>query len=380
MEQAPIIIVGAGLSGLYCAWQLERLGVNGVVVLEARDLVGGRIAGVGDDASNRFDLGPTWFWPEHQRELDQLVDALGLRRYAQHDDGDMLYERAPGETPVRMRGYVSAPQSMRLAGGMNALTDALRGTLRHTRIVTGQAVRRLRLSGDGASDGVELDSVDAAGGATTWRAAHVMLALPPRLAAGAISYEPALPAPLRRAWAATATWMAPHAKYLAIYERPFWREQGLSGSARSGSGPLAEIHDASVPGGSAALFGFLGVPARARQSLGDAVLLAHCRAQLARLFGPQAAAPRAEFLKDWASDALTATAADLEAGSGDGHGAAPAAAPASGPWRGRLTAIGSEWSPRFPGYVAGAIEAAGRGVRAWQAATPTVQIEAFKER
>lgn len=29
----------------------------------------------------------------------------------------------------------------------------------------------------------------------------------------------------------------------AIYDRPFWREAGLSGTAQSMVGPLAEIHD-----------------------------------------------------------------------------------------------------------------------------------------
>jgi len=363
MEHARIVIVGAGLSGLYAAHLLERRGIRDVVLLEARDVIGGRIAAVQGPATSdtpnaidRFDLGPTWFWPDHQRELHQLIDELGLQRFAQHDEGDMMVERAPGEAPVRMRGYVSAPQSMRLVGGMNALTDALRATLGGARIVTGQAVRRVR----NTDTHIELDSEDADGHVTTWRAAHVLLALPPRLAAGAIAFEPALPAPLAREWRGTATWMAPHAKYLAIYDTPFWRGQGLSGSARSGSGPMGEIHDASMPDGSGALFGFLGVPARTRQRLSDDALLTLCRAQLARLFGPQAAEPRIEIIKDWAQDRWTATAADLDAGGDHGH--APAAAANTGPWQGRLTGIASEWSPRFPGYVAGAIEAAAIGV------------------
>ena len=365
MQHTRIVIIGAGLSGLYAAYLLERLGVDMVVLLEARERIGGRIAGMpASGGSGRFDLGPAWFWPEQQRDLHRLVDELGLQRFAQYDQGDMLYQRAAGEAPARMRTYASAPPSMRLIGGMNALTDALHGTLRSTRIVTGQQVRRLRH----AAEHVEVDSVDAAGASSTWRAGHVLLALPPRLAAAGIAYEPALPAALAREWAATATWMAPHAKYVAVYERPFWREQGLSGSARSQSGPLGEIHDASMPGGSAALFGFLAVPARTRQRLDDETLLAHCRAQLVRLFGPQAAAPRADAIKDWSQDVLTATAADLDAGGEHGH--APAAAPAAGPWQGRLTAIASEWSPRFPGYLAGAVEAAALGVQAWHTAAP----------
>ena len=43
---------------------------------------------------------------------------------------------------------------------------------------------------------------------------------------------------------------------------------------------------------------------------------------------------------------------------GGQHVEAPPSMAASGPWCGRLTGIASEWSPQFPGYVAGAVEAA----------------------
>lgn len=64
------------------------------------------------------------------------------------------------------------------------------------------------------------------------------------------------------------TWMAGHAKVVAIYERPFWRDSGLSGFVSSRVGPLQEIHDASPEAGSGALFGFLGIPVEVRQQLG----------------------------------------------------------------------------------------------------------------
>ena len=172
--------------------------------------------------------------------------------------------------------------------------------------------------------------------------------------------EPALPAESTRQWLATPTWMAPHAKYVAVYDVPFWREDGLSGSARSALGPMVEIHDATMPGGSAALFGFLGVPAHVRQSVPEAVLLTACRAQLARLFGPTAATPKADMFKDWAQDPLTATPADLHDASHPVGGLSAWAS--SGPWQQLLTGIASEWSQQFPGYVAGAVEAAGSGV------------------
>ncbi len=364
MQTARIAIVGGGLSGLYAAWLLERRCIRDYVLLEARDALGGRIAS--DTASgqpatactiDRFDLGPTWFWPGYQRELHHLVVTLGLQQFEQFETGDMVVERSPDAPPTRTRGYVNSPPSVRLIGGMGALIDALHQALDPARIITGQTVRRLR----SADPHVELDSEDAAGRITTWCARHVLLAVPPRLAEDHIEFIPALPQALAQQWRATPTWMAAHAKYIAIYDTPFWREQGLSGEARSARGPLGEIHDACMPGASAALFGFFGVPARVRRNVTEDVLRTHCRAQLARLFGPQAATPRAELIKDWAQDPYTATTADLDAAHN--HPASPAAMAACGPWHGRLTGIASEWSPQFPGYVAGAIEAAGLGVQ-----------------
>jgi monoamine oxidase len=375
LQTTRIAIVGAGLSGLYAAYLLEQQGIKDYVLLEARDTLGGRIASVAAsgplatgtatsaariDLIDRIDLGPAWFWPGYQPQLGRLVDELNLASFEQHEAGDTVMERSPHEPPARVRGYANSPASMRLTGGMGALTDALHRRLDATRIHTGQAVRRLRST----AQHVELDSqdvTDAQGQTTTWRAEHVLLALPPRLLESSIEFVPALPPALARQWRATATWMAPHAKYIATYDTPFWREQGLSGEARSARGPLGEIHDASMPGGSAALFGFFGVPSHVRQSLPEAGLKAHCRDQLVRLFGSQAATPKAEFIKDWALDPFTATAADLE-GTGQ-HAQAPAATATSGPWAGRLTGIASEWSPQFAGYVAGAVEAAGLGVK-----------------
>jgi monoamine oxidase len=367
VRRTQVAIVGAGLAGLYAAWLLDRQGIPDYVLLEARAVPGGRIAtfdpaGGRDPGAagrrDRFDLGPAWFWPDYQQEMRDLIDRLGLERFAQHETGDMMFERSSQAAPERTLGYVNAPASMRLSGGMGALIDALYRTLGPERLVTGQAVRRMRVN----AGHVELESEDGEGRVSGWRAAHVLLALPPRLAVDTIGFEPALPQALAAQWGATPTWMAPHAKYIAVYDAPFWRENGLSGEAQSMRGPLGEIHDASIPGGRAALFGFLGVPVQVRRDVGDAALRAHCRAQLARLFGPQAATPCADVIKDWAQDPYTSTVADMEA-SGH-HAAAPSAAAASGPWQARLTGIASEWSPQFPGYVAGAIEAAGIGVRA----------------
>lgn len=366
VQNTRIAIVGGGLAGLVAAWRLQQRGMREVVLFEARATVGGRILSVdahgaavdtAQPALDRFDLGPSWFWPAMQPQLDRLVNELGLERFAQFEDGDLLVERAAHQPPQRMRGYVNDPPSMRLAGGTGALVAALRARLDDALVRTGQTVRRMRRE----SDHVELTVDDAAGIATVWRAAQVLLALPPKLAATRVQFDPPLPPELERRWQDTPTWMAPHAKYVAIYDTPFWREQSLSGGARSGAGPMGEIHDISMPGGHAALFGFLGVPAQVRRQVSNEVLRMHCRAQLVRLFGERAGAPLGDALKDWATDSLTSTDEDQDAAGH--HAAAPPSGVDSGSWQGRLIGIGSEWSPQFPGYLAGAVDAAERGLR-----------------
>ena len=183
--------------------------------------------------------------------------------------------------------------------------------------------------------------------------------MPPRLLEAAVAFTPAQDAPTARRWRAAPTWMAPHAKFVAVYDRPFWREAGLSGAAQSMVGPMPEMHDATTASGRAALFGFLGVGADQRAALGAPALTRACLDQLARTFGPEAQRPRATLFKDWAADALTATAADRAAGG------PPAADPApwvTGPWQERRALGASETSPSEPGYLVGAVVAGARGV------------------
>ena len=44
LENKRVVIVGGGFAGLCCARELLKCGVQNVVVLEARDRVGGRVS------------------------------------------------------------------------------------------------------------------------------------------------------------------------------------------------------------------------------------------------------------------------------------------------------------------------------------------------
>ncbi len=128
-------------------------------------------------------------------------------------------------------------------------------------------------------------------------------------------------------------------------------------------GPMVEIHDVSEPdSGKTAIFGFIGVPAKSRWTVSEAVLKSLCREQLVRLFGQDAAEPEAEYIKDWAADPFTATEFDLL--QEVGH-AMPEQLPAWVEWSGEITGVASEWSPQFSGYLAGAIDSALTGVQRW---------------
>ena len=84
-----VAVVGAGLAGLYAARCLRAKGRT-VVVLEARDRVGGRT--LSQSVGNAvFDLGGQWIGPTQDRVL-ALADELGVERFPTHDSGTKVIE------------------------------------------------------------------------------------------------------------------------------------------------------------------------------------------------------------------------------------------------------------------------------------------------
>ena len=350
-----IVVVGAGLSGVHAARLLHRAGAD-FVVLEASHRIGGRILSLGaDGARGSFDMGPSWYWPAFQPRMPDLVRELGIPPFPQASAGALVWEEAPAQC-TRFEGGAPDDGSMRLEGGSAALVEALLAQVPADRMMTGRRVSALRCTPGGVS--VEVAGTD---GTATIDSRVVICTLPPRLLARSVAFDPPLPEAVRGDWIGVPTWMAGMAKFVAVYERPFWRDAGLSGEGRSRVGPLAEIHDASDPRGLAALTAFIGTPAQARagadQQLRDAAL-----AQLARMFGEEAARPVACLLKDWAADPLVATDDDLQplyAHPSYGGQATP-----PGDWAARLLLGGTESARTHGGYMEGALEAAEAAVAA----------------
>lgn len=355
LGRTRVAIIGAGLAGLNAARLLHRACID-FTLFEARDRPGGRIFTAdetGRPAEDGFDLGPSWFWPGMQPAIGKLVAELGLPFFAQHSEGDVVFERMSREAPHRLPGMRQEPQSMRLAGGSAALVRILVQDLPADRLQFDARVTGLRL----IDQGVELSVRRSDAREDMVRAERVIAALPPRVLEATVQFEPALEPETSKRWRDTPTWMAPHAKFFAIYDRPFWRDAGFSGTAQSMVGPMVEMHDATTASGKGALFGFLGVGAEQRAALGEELLTHACLAQLVRIFGPEASKPRATLLKDWAADSLTATKADLASSDHPTHADVPWVC---GRWQERLSLAGSETSPSEPGYLAGAVVASER--------------------
>jgi monoamine oxidase len=201
----------------------------------------------------------------------------------------------------RLLGTGGGAQQDRFHGGSQRIPLLLAEQLGAERVRLGAAVRRIEHGGDG----VVLHADWGDGGARlTVRATRAIVAVPPTLA-GRIAYDPPLPA-LRD----QLTQRMPQGtviKTMAIYEQPFWREDGLSGQAASDLGPARVVFDNSPPDGSpGVLLGFLEGRlarewgARPAEERRHAVLTGH-----ARLFGERAARPERFVERVWADEEWT---------------------------------------------------------------------------
>ena len=449
-RRADVVVVGAGLAGLTAARQIERAG-RSVIVLEARDRVGGRVWNHDIGGGHVSERGATFVGPTQDRILALAAD-YGVKTFPTYDTGEDVYiaedgsrltwsdtgltgtappdpallldlEKAASQFDTLSRQVpVAAPwtapqaaewdgqtlQSWYEANGYGARFQGFSGIF--TRPAFGAEARELSLlfflffvasSGNERNPGTFERNSNTRGGAqesrffggsqvvpvevaaqlgrrvvlgspvrrivqsrasvsvvsdrVTVRGKRVIVAVPPTLA-GRIDYHPPLPAQrdqlTQRLGQGTLT------KVAAVYDRPFWRDKGLTGTALSGNTLVSATFDDSPPGGTpGVVFGFVGGDrARAYAALSGSARRSQVLAELAQFFGPPALRPKAFFETLWTAEEWTRGCPVGIAGPGTLLAYGPALrAPV-----GRIHWAGTETSDYWNGYMDGAVRSGER--------------------
>jgi monoamine oxidase len=239
-------------------------------------------------------------------------------------------------------------QERRIAGGSARIAEGLASRL-GDRVRLGTPVRRLVQRTDGAAVTAVLDG----GGGV--RARRAVVTLPPTLA-GRLVYEPALPP-----WRDQLTQRVPAGavtKFHAVYDTPFWREEGLNGVSMADRGPVRLTFDNSPPSGSPGiLLGFAeGDDARRLSALEAAQRREAVTGCLVRAFGSRAARPREFLERDWAAEEYTrgCYGAHFTPGTWTSYGHALR------PPVGAIHWAGAETAEAWNGYMEGAVRSADR--------------------
>ncbi|HEX3333216.1 MAG TPA: FAD-dependent oxidoreductase [Acidimicrobiales bacterium] len=388
--EADVCVVGAGLAGLAAARRLSQAG-RSVVVLEARDRVGGRVWTQTSAGGVPVDMGGCFVGPHHDH-LHALAKETGVGTFGTFVDGDNVL--ATGGKVRRYRGDIPRVSPVALASAglavarMSAMAkrvpvdapwdasraaawdaESVRSWLSRSRVPTRlardlvEATVRACLTSDlsevsllgwlflvGSAGGVEslmnikggyqdsqfeggvgqipvamagdlgeavvLDApvtavtqagdrvVVVAADAAAVTARRVVLALPRALAAG-IRFDPALPGDhvllLHKMPAGTEV------KTVAIYDEPFWRNDGVSGATVATDDLIEVTLDTTQPGHSQGVIGTYsaGPRARALWALGEKERRALLLKMLSTRLGPKAAHPVEVLELNWSEERWT---------------------------------------------------------------------------
>jgi len=90
-QRVQVLVIGGGLAGLSTARELEHLGVDSVVVLEARHRVGGRTVNLPLPGGHVVEGGGEWIGPGQDR-IAALAADVGVDTFDAYYDGAGIYE------------------------------------------------------------------------------------------------------------------------------------------------------------------------------------------------------------------------------------------------------------------------------------------------
>jgi monoamine oxidase len=239
-------------------------------------------------------------------------------------------------------------QQDRFARGAQSVANELALQL-IDKLVLAAPVRRVKQDREGVT--VRTDH-------STFRGKYLVIAVPPSLA-GRIVYDPLLP-PRRDALTSRMA-MGATVKCMAVYERPFWRDRGLSGEVACTGSPVTVVFDNSPADGSRGmLLGFVvGRPARDFAELPADERRRAVLAAFARFFGHEASRPIDYVEQDWSTEEWTRGCPTSTMGPGTMTLYGPTLrAPV-----GRIHWAGTETAVEYCGYMEGAVESGERAAR-----------------
>ncbi len=270
-----VIIIGAGLSGLSTAYQLKKAGIH-FKILEAQNRLGGRIQTIRGKQNTHMEMGATWFSKEHVH-LTKLLSELNIGYFEQFTEGIALFETMSFEPPQQYFVPANSHSAYRIKGGSISIIDELNNLIGKENIVLNTEVigiveedHKIKIS----------DSLN-----NHFFCNYLIIALPPKLAINTLEFTPKLPPGLKEVMMKTQTWMSGSIKFSVEYKKPFWKDNGFSGSVYSQSGLATEIYDhCNFENSKFALKGFLNVSANhyTQKERKEKVI-----AQLIRYFGQE---------------------------------------------------------------------------------------------
>jgi monoamine oxidase len=236
-------------------------------------------------------------------------------------------------------------QEQRFVGGSQLIPLGMAGELGRS-IVLKSPVRRIAQG---------RNTVRVVTDKRTFYGQRVIVAVPPNLAAR-IRYFPKLTA--LRDQLSQRMPMGTLMKAEAVYDTPFWRDEGLTGQTVSDTGPIKVTFDNSPPDGSiGVLMGFIGgEECRAHQQLSLDEQRTRALGSFATYFGDQARNPREFLQKNWANETWSRGGPVPVIGPGTLLDYGPALrAP-----EGKIHWAGTETSTYWNGYMDGAVRAGKR--------------------
>jgi monoamine oxidase len=342
MKNTNIAILGAGLCGLTLAYFLKEKGYN-VTILEARNRTGGRILTHKTAANTHIDLGPAWLWNQNTSLLG-LLESLDLHFYEQYTSGLAFYEASATEAPQAFNLPINQEVSYRIVGGTQAIIAKLASSFTASELLLNQPVLKLQEF----DNSIRITTPDH-----TYHADLVVSTIPPQVLVQTVTIEPALPESVAAVARETHTWMSASIKFGLSYERPFWKECGLSGTCYSNVGPFAELYDHSDASNSHyALAGFMNsamerfTPEQRKEKIS---------AQLARFLGDEALKFKAYTEQCWSQEPYTHVPKThyITAHKNNGHPIYKESFMHT-----KLLIAGTETAGQYAGYMEGAVHRA----------------------